>query len=147
MRIVRLRLLFYASVGVLSGCVTAPSSLGLSLTETEAICGMTADVEWQPFGTVSWEEDPKRIADLSAIARDEEFAELPTQVRCATGQVTLRHSEGIPFDRFWISSDGRQAAISGGWLAGELSGGGGVCYFAKIEGKWIRQGCISTWAV
>ena len=111
-----LRLLFFVGVGLLSGCVTAPSSLALSPFEIEAICEMTADVEWQPFGTVSWEEDPKRMAELNAIAGDDEFKALPAQVRCPSGRVTLHHSNGIPFDKFWISSDARQAAISGGLL-------------------------------
>lgn len=142
-----LRLLFLAGVGLLSGCVTAPSSLALSPIEIEVICEMTANVEWQPFGTVSWEEDPKRMADLNGIVGDDEFKALPAQVRCPSGRVTLHHSNGIPFDKFWISSDATQAAISGGWLGGELLGGGGVCYFSRIESKWVRQGCLSTWAV
>lgn len=147
MRTVTLRLLFMTGVGLLSGCATSPLSPAISPIEIEAICAMTADVEWQPFGTVSWEEDPKRMADLNAIAGDDEFKALPAQVRCPRGRVTLHHSNGIPFDKFWISSDARQAAISGGWLGGELLGGGGVCYFSRIESKWVRQGCLSTWSV
>lgn len=146
-RTVILRLLSFVGVGLLSGCVTAPPSEALSPIEFEAICEMTADIEWQPFGTVSWEEDPKRMAALNAISSDDEFETLPARVRCPRGRVTLHRSNGIPFDKFWISSDARQAAISGGWFGGELLGGGGVCYFSKAESKWVRQGCLSTWAV
>ena len=73
------------------------------------------------------------MADLNAISGDEKFKALPARVRCPGGRVTLHHSNDIPFDKFWISSDARQAAISGGWLGGELLGSGGLLFFEDRE--------------
>ncbi|MGB3722425.1 MAG: hypothetical protein WA979_06345 [Pacificimonas sp.] len=108
---------------------------------------MANDVVWHPLGTVSWEDDPHEEAKLLAIADEDQFSRLPSQIRCAENRITLNASDGIPFDSFWLSPNGSQAAISGGWLGGELLGGGGICYFSKASNMWVRQGCVATWAV
>lgn len=144
-----LRLLCFTGVGflLLSGCVSAPPPPALSLTEKDAICEMVSDVKWQPFGNVSWEEDPQRTAELDAVADENDFFQLPERILCEGKRIELNESDGIPFDSFWLSQDGTQAAISGGWFGGELLGGGGICYFSKPETKWLRRGCVATWSI
>jgi len=134
-------------VALIAGCVTTPSSTALSTTQTEAVCAMAKDVVWHPFGTVTWEDSPQETARLLAIAPEEQLSQLPRRIRCEGSKITLNNSDGIPFDKFWVSQDGTRAAISGGWLGGELLGGGGICYFSKPHSKWIRQGCVTTWAI
>ncbi|MEQ5788621.1 hypothetical protein J3454_12020 [Erythrobacter sp. NFXS35] len=108
---------------------------------------MAEDVKWGPFGTVSWEKNPDRIAELDGVIADKEFVDLPARMNCPDGAVSLNGLHGLPFDKFWLSADGTKAAISGGWFGGEMLGGGGICYFSKREDKWIRQGCTATWAI
>lgn len=139
-----------ASVGLvalIAGCATTPSSTALSTAQTEAVCAMANDVVWHPFGTVSWEDSPQKAATLLAIAPEEQFSQLPRRIRCEGRKITLNNSNGTPFDTYWVSQDGMQAAISGGWHGGELLGGGGICYFSKTHSMWIRQGCVATWAI
>ena len=108
---------------------------------------MTSEIEWHPFGTVTWVNDPDRANVLEEVATEDDFRELPADIRCTGRRVALNQSNGVPFDKFWLSSDGKLAAISGGWVGGELLGGGGVCYFAKEQEGWQRQGCVATWTI
>lgn len=144
---VQLRLVAtFGIVTLVTGCVTAPLPLALSPPEADAVCAMATDIVWHPFGTVSWEDDPEREARLLAIANEDELSPLPARIQCAEKQIILNDADGVPFHSFWVSQDGTQAAISGGWLGGELLGGGGICYFSMQENRWIRRGCIATWA-
>lgn len=142
-----LRYLGGLGIITLSACVTSPPPFESSANETEAICQMAEDVKWGPFGTVSWEKNPDRIAELDGVIADKEFVDLPARMNCPDGAVSLNGLHGLPFDKFWLSADGTKAAISGGWFGGEMLGGGGICYFSKREDKWIRQGCTATWAI
>src|SRR5687768_11573057 len=106
----------------LSGCATAPRPIPLHSAQHEAVCAMIAEIEWQPFGTVAWEEDPAKVAELQAVVAEAELEELPSSIRCSGKFIRLRGTVGIPFDSFWLSPGETFAAISGGWHGGELLG-------------------------
>lgn len=132
----------------LPSCATTPSVVELQSVEREAVCAMADDIRWGPFGNVEWEEDTSKADMLTAWVKPREFQALPTSLRCATGSKRLHgRKDGTPFDSFWVSDDRDYAAISGGWIAGELTGGGGICYYNRTHDGWRRKGCVETWAV
>jgi hypothetical protein len=74
------------------------------------------------------------------------WKELPKKIRCGTKKVRLSSSGyGNFIDSFSITPDKSFAALSGGWLAAPLLGGGGFCVFHLVDNKWVREGCVHTW--
>jgi hypothetical protein len=133
---------------LLVGCATIPHPTPLEPSEKAAVCAMAQNIRWEPYGTVEWEKDPSQVKRLDGLVPEQNFKSLPPTVSCPEGRQWLHSSkDGIPFESFWLSEDGRNAAITGGWIGGPTLGGGGVCYFVRADEKWQRDGCISTWAI
>jgi hypothetical protein len=146
----RLTISMLASLALLAGCTTVPlpPKPMLSDSEREAVCALTSDIDWGPFGNVEWEEDRERIAILSAWANPAEFKPLPGQLRCGSDYRRLHASDGeTPFDRFWLADDGRRAIVAGGFLGGPQLGWGGECHYTREEAGWQRIGCVMTYQI
>ena len=128
--------------------MTAPNHPPIQAAERSAICAMLKDIRWGPFGTVDWAEDVSTIERLRALVKEEDFKDLPATLQCPDGIRRLHDSgQPVPFQSFWLSADGRRAAISGGWVAAELTGDGGICYYNRVNDRWQRDACLSTWDI
>ena len=138
-------LTFLGMIPLVLGCMTVPSVSNLSEPQNEAVCSMANNIGW--FGTVSSETGNMKEGELNSIAKLNDFSLLPTRITCEGNRVILKRRNGAFFDSFWLSEDGRQAAIAGGWVAAELLGGNGICYFDKLDSAWVRRGCISTGSI
>ena len=113
-----------------------------------AICALSADVHWHPFGNVQPVEDRTERERLTNSASPSEFFALPPKITCPSGRRSLhKRGKSLPFSAFWIAKDQNRAAISVGFVGGELLGSGGTCYYKRSGSGWKREGCVEEWAI
>jgi hypothetical protein len=84
--------------------------------------------------------------DLRQAVDGWNWKNLPRKVKCADKSLRLRPSGyGRFLDSMAFSPDGGRVAVSGGYQATPLGGGGGYCLFERRDGGWRRLGCVHTW--
>ncbi|WP_156800052.1 hypothetical protein [Novosphingobium resinovorum] len=132
----------------LAGCVTTTPKVIVDEGARDAICKLSADIQWTPFGNVQWAEDINERNRLNSMVDRSQFSALPSTIICPDGVRHLHKSRNrVPFGEFWIAKDHSHAAITGGFIGGELLGGGGTCYYQRIDNKWVREGCVNEWSI
>ncbi len=100
--------------------------------------------------------DPAEVAEASKVAaaldhsRSIAFKQQGLRFRGPWGRCRVTSPPGSFFrmvEQVRFSEDGSFAVVSGGWIAAELLGSGGECYFRKTASGWAIIGCANTWAV
>ena len=100
--------------------------------------------------------DPAEVAEASKVAAalDQShsiaFKQRGLRFRGPWGRCKVTSPLGSfvrELEQVRFSADGSFAVVSGGWIAAELLGSGGECYFRKGATGWAMVGCANTWAV
>jgi len=133
-----------------TSCATIPPEQRLTPDETALACELTRGLGGPGFNETPANNLTPELARLSQQDEGLIWKPLPKSLRCASGRrrITQLDEQGFGsfMDRIGLSGDGSVAAISGGYQVGELSGGGGTCYFERRGSNWVRVGCAETWA-
>jgi hypothetical protein len=133
-----------------TSCATIPPEQRLNPAETALACQLTRGLGGPDFNQTAANKLTPELARLSEQDEGMIWKPLPKSLRCAGGRrrITQLDEQGFGsfIDRIGLSRDGSFAAISGGYQIGELSGGGGTCYFKRHGSNWVRVGCAETWA-
>lgn len=108
-----------------------------------ALCAIVPDA-WTRLG--SQESTAEETATVMAITDKIKLKIVKSRISCPTGEMILFDKARAQFvNSLGFSKDGRYAAISGGWQADALAGGGGVCVYEKAPDGWRLYACFLTW--
>ena len=144
------RWLLLPFVALVASCATAQSDRvrpgALTVRETEFLCAVVPEHRHRLGGMRSDSLGlGARAAELQALRT----REVPRHVKCPAGRLRLRQSDRyVDFvDGVGLSADGSLAVLSGGWHVAPQAGGGGDCYFERIDGSWRLIGCKESWVI
>ena len=125
------------------GAVGAPAEPELRGEEVAFLCGLPTDFKAAPHVS-NVPADRKAFAAAADRRKSIVWAPLPSAIDCDGKRRKLRDEPHF-LDRLGFSPDGTLAAVSGGYVLGDLNGQGGECFFTRGDGRWSFLGCGGTW--